>query len=289
MRNSKLTPVILLLPLMAVTLTVIIACVNVLLQSLGYVPAFGLTKITLGYYREVFKRPEFLSAVWVSLRIAFVSALLAAALGTLLCAALVKRRAGGGMLYTVRFPILVPHTVVALFIMTLLGQTGIVARAAYGLGLISDYTKFPQILFTPGYGGAIAGYLWKEIPFVAYYTLALMASVSDTLGEAAENLGASPLRSFFSVTLPMSLPAVSKAALIIFIYAFGGYELPALLGSTLPKALPVQAYITYCSPDLLQRPLAMAMFGVILMLSVLMAALYSLGIRRLIKRLGGEA
>ena len=48
MRNSKLTPVILLLPLMAVTLTVIIACVNVLLQSIGYVPAFGLTKITLG-------------------------------------------------------------------------------------------------------------------------------------------------------------------------------------------------------------------------------------------------
>ena len=277
MRNSKLTPVILLLPLMAVTLTVIIACVNVLLQSIGYVPAFGLTKITLGYYREVFKRPEFLSALWVSLRIAFVSTLLAAALGTLLCAALVKRRAGGGMLYTVRFP------------MTLLGQTGIVARAAYGLGLISDYTKFPQILFTPGYGGAIAGYLWKEIPFVAYYTLALMASVSNTLGEAAENLGASPLRSFFSVTLPMSLPAVSKAALIIFIYAFDGYELPALLGSTLPKALPVQAYITYLSPDLLQRPLAMAMFGVILMLSVLMAALYSIGIRRLIKRLGGEA
>ena len=35
MRNSKLTPVILLLPLMAVTLTVIIAGVNVLLQSLG--------------------------------------------------------------------------------------------------------------------------------------------------------------------------------------------------------------------------------------------------------------
>ena len=237
----------------------------------------------------MFKRPEFLSALWVSLRIAFVSTLLAAALGTLLCAALVKRRAGGGMLYTVRFPILVPHTVVALLIMTLLGQTGIVARAAYGLGLISDYTKFPPILFTPGYGGAIAGYLWKEIPFVAYYTLALMASVSNTLGEAAENLGASPLRSFFSVALPMSLPAVSKAALIIFIYAFGGYELPALLDSTLPKALPVQAYITYLSPDLLQRPLAMAMFGVILMLSVLMAALYSIGIRRLIKRLGGEA
>ena len=194
MRNSKLTPVILLLPLMAVTLTVIIACVNVLLQSIGYVPAFGLTKITLGYYREVFQTAGISQRTMGEPENSLCfDAAGGGAWGTLLCTALVKRRAGGGMLYTVRFPILVPHTVVALFIMTLLGQTGIVARAAYGLGLISDYTKFPQILFTPGYGGAIAGYLWKEIPFVAYYTLALMASVSRyVLGRRRKTLAHRP-------------------------------------------------------------------------------------------------
>ena len=179
MRNSKLTPVILLLPLMAVTLTVIIACVNVLLQSIGYVPAFGLTKITLGL-QEVFKRPEFLSALWVSLRIAFVSTLLAAALGTLLCAALVKRRAGGGMLYGTLPHTGAPHGGCAVH-HDAAGPDWYCRPCGIRPGLISDYTKFPQILFTPGYGGAIAGYLWKEIPFVAYYTLALMASVSNTL------------------------------------------------------------------------------------------------------------
>lgn len=287
MRRSWHAPV-LLLPLAAVTAIVISACVNVMLQSLGHIPAFGLTGITLKYYKEVFSRAEFLSSVWVSVRIAIVSALLSAALGTLLCAALVRRR-GNGALYLVRFPILVPHTVVALFVMTMFSQTGIAARLAFAAGGIADYTEFPQLLFTPGFGGAIAAYLWKEIPFVAYYTLSLMSSVSDTLGEAAENLGASPLRSFFSVTLPLSLPATAKATLIIFIYAFGGYELPTLLGATLPKALPVQAYITYYSPDLTQRPLAMAMFGVILLLSLGMAALYAAGMRRLIRRTGGGA
>ena len=123
---------------------------------------------------------------------------------------------------------------------------------------------------------------------MAYFVLALMSSISDSLGEAAKNLGASPWRSFFAVTLPLSLPAVLKAFLIIYIFAFGGYELPLLLGATLPKALPVQAYLAYSSPDLLQRPYAMAMNGVILLLSLAMALAYGWLTHRLLKKLGGD-
>ena len=139
----------------------------------------------------------------------------------------------------------------------LLSQTGLVSRCAWALGLIDDPGQFPQLLFTPGCGGTILAYLWKEVPFVAYFTLALMSGVSATLGEAAENLGASPLRSFLTVTLPLSLPAVSQAFLIIFLFAFGGYELPLLLGATVPKSLPVYAHLAYMHPDLRQRPAAL--------------------------------
>lgn len=284
--RKKRTALVLLLPFAAVTALVLAACGNVLVQSLGYVPAFGLTELTLDYYRAALARPELRSALWVSLRIAFVSAVLAAALGTVLCAALLHRR-GNGALYLVRLPILVPHTVVALVAVLLLAQTGLIARCAAALGLIADSTEFPQLLYTAGYGGTIAAYIWKEVPFVAYFSLALMSSVSETLGEAAENLGAPPLRSFLTVTLPLSLPAVSKAFLIIFLFAFGGYELPFLLGATLPKALPVYAAISYQSPDLKQRPFAMAIFALILLLSVGMAAVYSLLTRRLMRKLGG--
>ena len=202
--------------------------------------------------------------------------------------ALIKlKKTRGGTLYLVRFPILVPHAVVALFVIQLLSPTGLFARLGYALGLMDDYSSFPQLLFTPGYGGTILAYLWKEIPFVAYFVLAFMGSISGCLGEAAENLGASPWESFSRITLPLSIPVIARAFLIIFIFAFGGYELPLLLGATLPKALPVQTYLAYMSPDLRQRPLAMAMNGVILLLSVGMAAAYWWLIRRVSKRTGG--
>jgi len=281
---------LLLLPFLLVMALVLASVWNVLVQSLGVIPAFGLTEPTLDYYIRVFTDGGFLESVLVSLRVALWSAVLATVLGVLVCVALIRcRRTRGGLLYAVRVPILVPHAVVALFVIQLLDQTGLLARFAALLGLLEDYTQFPQLLYTPGYWGVILAYLWKEIPFVAYFVLAFMSGISQTLGEAAENLGASPLRSFREVTLPLSIPVISRAFLILFIFAFGGYELPLLLGSTLPKALPVQTYLAYGDPDLLQRPLAMAMNGVMLLLSAGMALAYLVAVRRLSRKLGGAA
>ena len=281
---------LLLLPFFAVTALVLISIWNVLVQSLGHIPAFGLTELTLQYYRAIFSDPDFVSSLVVSLKISLESAAFASVLGVVLAMALIRlKKTRGGTVYLVRFPILVPHAVVAVFMIQIFSQSGLLARQCYILGLIEDYTRFPQLLYTPGYGGTILAYLWKEIPFVAYFVLAFMSSISDTLGEAAENLGASPLRSFFHVTLPLSVPVIARAFLIIFIFAFGGYELPLLLGATLPKALPVQAYLAYMNPDLRQRPLAMAMNGVILLLSILMSAAYWYLVRRASRRMEGRA
>ena len=288
MRKHKLTPWLLLTPFLAVAALVVVSVWNILVQSLGLIPAFGLTEPTLEYYRQVLTSESFLSSLGVSLKIAFYSAVLATVLGVLVCAALVGCRKGG-IVHVVRLPILVPHTVVALFVITICSQTGLMARGAAALGLITDSTEFPQLLFSENYWGVILAYLWKEIPFVAYFVLALMSGISTTLGEAAENLGASPLKSFFQITLPLSLPAITKAFLIIFIFAFGGYELPLILGATIPKALPVQAYLSYMDPNLLNRPYAMAMNGVILLLSMAMAAAYGVLTHRLCKRIGGAA
>lgn len=286
--KKRITVFLLLLPFLLVTGIVLVSIWNVAVQSLGYIPAFGLTTPTFQYYMQVFAREDFLSAVWVSLRIALWSAVSSTVLGVLVCMALIKcRRTKGGLLYAVRMPILVPHAVVAVFVVQILSQTGLAARLCYALGLLEDYNQFPQLLYTPGYWGTILAYLWKETPFVAYFVLAFMSGISETLGEAAENLGADPVRSFLEVTLPLSVPVISRAFLIIFIFAFGGYELPLLLGSTLPKALAVQTHLVYMSPDLLQRPLAMAMNGVMLLLSAVMALGYSLIVSRLNRKFGG--
>lgn len=277
------------MPFILVTALVVVAIINIILQSLGYIPGFGMQEISLKYYKEIFGRPDVMQSLLISIRIAVVSSLGAAILGTLLCAALVKSRKDHGLpLYTIRLPILVPHTVVAVFTVALLSQTGLVARLAYAMGLISDYTEFPTILYGTGYVGVIIVYLWKEIPFIAYFTLALMSSVSETLGEAAENLGASPIRSFFHITLPMSMPAIIRGFVIVLVFSFGGYELPLLLGSTMPKAFPVYTYIEYIKPDLHNRPYAMAMNGITLLISAVIAVAYAIIMTRMTKKLGGD-
>ena len=286
--KKKMTPFWLLLPFLLLTGIVFVSVWNVLVQSVGYIPAFGLTVPTWKYYAQVFTHPDFLQSVWVSLRIALWSAVLSAVLGVLVSMVLIRcGNTRGGMLYAVRLPILVPHVVVAVFVIQIFSQTGLIARLGYAAGLLEDPAQFPQLLYTSGYWGAILAYLWKEIPFVAYFVLAFMSSISDTLGQAAENLGACPLRSFWEVTLPLSMPVIARAFLIIFIFAFGGYELPLLLGSTLPKALTVQTHLVYMSPDLLQRPLAMAMNGVVLLLSGGMALGYGILVTKLNRKIGG--
>lgn len=286
MRKTS-TGLILLAPLAAISILLVVACGFILIQSLGWVPVFGLQELSFSYYLTILQDESFLTALSTSLYIAASSSLIAAVLGTLLCAALTMyKKPTGLMSYIVRFPLLIPHSLVALFTILLFSQTGLIARLSFELGFISDFSQFPQLLFSSGDHGTILAYIWKEIPFVAYFSFALMSSISERLGQAASNLGASGLKSFFYVTLPLSLPSIAKASLIIFIFSFASYELPLLLGATLPKALPVEAYLAYLSPELKDRPQAMAMYGLIFWLSMALSALYALLMHRLLKRLG---
>mgnify|MGYP000870263437 CR=1 FL=1 len=271
----KAVPYILLLPVMLLTLIFIGGIVNVIIQSLGIIPSLGLYKPTLSYYQEVLSRPDFLSSIAFSLYISFVSSLLAAILGVLVCALLVGNGlAKGKIMQITKIPIVIPHTVVALLIINIFSQSGLLPRLLYALGLISAQESFPSLLFAPNGIGIILAYLWKEIPFVVFFVISIMANISTTLGEAAQNLGASPGQSFRYVILPLCMPAVKNAFLIIFAFSLGAYELPFLLGATAPKALPVQAFIEYTHSDLLHRPYAMALNSIMFFISLIIVVFY---------------
>jgi putrescine transport system permease protein len=63
---------------------------------------------------------------------------------------------------------------------------------------------------------------------------ARISRMDPLLLEAAADLGASPLRAFWSVTLPLSLPGIWAGAALVFIPALGEYVIPELLGG--PRA-----------------------------------------------------
>ena len=82
------------------------------------------------------------------------------------------------------------------------------------------------------------------------------------------------------MTLPLCMPSILSGFLIIFVFALGAYELPMLLGATVPKALPVLAYIQYTHPDLKHRPYAMALNGIVIAISLLSAVIYYMLIKK---------
>lgn len=259
------------LPQLVFTLILIVGVGSALVQSLGYIPAYGLETFTLDYYKEAFSNPMILDSIMFSFWTALTSAIISLILALVINYILITLRTYNIL---IQVPIIIPHVMVALFMLQLFGQSGLFVRIALAFGYEGSLTFFNRFLHDPLGLGIIFGYLWKEIPFVVFYTYAILSSIDTKLGEAARVLGANSVQSFFKVTVPLAKSTIVSAFLIIFTFAFGAYELPQLLGPTLPRALPVQAYVEYTHPDLLNRPYAMAINGIIIVINIIIAAFY---------------
>src|SRR5699024_6758459 len=122
---------------------------NGMVQSLGYIPSFNLKNISLDYYIELLNSPTFLDSLKVSLHISIISSVLAVILGTILTAVLVYTgHVEGKVIQVIKLAILIPHTIVALFSISILSQNGLIARFFYKLGLINTQGDFPLLLYT---------------------------------------------------------------------------------------------------------------------------------------------
>jgi putative spermidine/putrescine transport system permease protein len=154
----------------------------------------------------------------------------------------------------------------------LLSQSGFFARMAFQVGVIARPGEFPALVHDPRAIGIILAYVWKEVPFIGLVLLAQMQALGQDHESVARSLGASRWQAFRHVLLPMILPGLLAACVIVLAFTFGAYEVPLLLGASHPQALPVLAFRTYTDVDLAARPEAMAMAVVIALLSAVMIA-----------------
>lgn len=284
---KKLTPYLLLVPQLLLGTVFITGIVIGITQSLGVIPIFKLYTPTLMYYKEILGREASIEGIVYSFKIAGISAILSILIGIFMCYILINTGRNGLINAIVKLPIIVPHTIVALMIINVMSQNGLLARLLFHLNLISDQSDFPLLINDANGVGVILAYIWKEVPFVIYFVITLMAAISNNLGEAAINLGASRLTAFIKVSLPLCIGNILSAFLIIFVYALGAYELPQILGATLPKALPILSYIEFQKPDLRLRPYAMAYNGVLTAISVFAAIVYFRLMKKSSERYGG--
>ena len=127
------------------------------------------------------------------------------------------------LILCVLVPFWVSGVVRTLAWVVLLQDSGVINTALQAVGL--DGIK---LIRTPL--GVVIGMAQVLLPFMILPLYSVMRSIDLRLIQAARSLGANPVRAFWQIYLPLSLPGVFAGAIIVFILSLGFYITPALLG-----------------------------------------------------------
>ncbi|MGE0150474.1 MAG: ABC transporter permease subunit [Parvibaculaceae bacterium] len=107
----------------------------------------------------------------------------------------------------------------------LLGRAGVLNKTLLYLGVIDQ-----PLSLLHNRTGVYVGMVHSLMPIAVFTMHAVMAQIDRNLGAAAAIMGADPVRSFTRVFLPLSMPGVIAAAILVFITSMGFYVVPSLLG-----------------------------------------------------------
>lgn len=106
-----------------------------------------------------------------------------------------------------------------------LQREGIINSTLLWLGIIDAPLQMMQTTFA-----VYIGIVYTYLPFMILPLYANLVKLDEAYLEAAADLGAGPVTTFFTVTLPLSVPGIVAGAMLVFIPAIGEFVIPALLG-----------------------------------------------------------
>jgi iron(III) transport system permease protein len=196
------------------------------------------TRLTLNAYAFVFSDTDFWQAFVTTLLVAGGMTAIAVPLGAVLAFLMVRTDVPGRnwLEPVILIPIFVSAVVIAFGYVVALGPVGILTIAVQDLiGLV------PWNLYSFGSLVVIAGL--THVPHVYLYTAAALRGLGSDVEEAARVIGANPLKVAFNVSLPMVLPSIMFAGVLVFFLGFELFGLPLVLGD--PQGLLVLSTYLY--------------------------------------------
>ncbi len=188
-----------------------------------------LAALTLDNYAVLLADRLYLSSYLKSLEVAAVSTALLLALGYPVAYALARapRRAQGVLVVLVILPFWTSFLIRVYAWMNILQREGLLNQALLALG-IADAPPIWLATDTAVYVGIVYSYF----PFMVLPLYAVLEKMDVSLLEAAADLGAPPWKTFWLVTVPLSLPGIVAGSLLCFIPIVGEFVIPDLLGSS---------------------------------------------------------
>jgi spermidine/putrescine transport system permease protein len=227
------------------------------------VPAFPLSGLTLHWYREFASNSDLRGALETSAIVAALSSVGAVVLGVLASIALTRRRFRGAAAVSALLlsPLVIPYVVFGISLL-----------------LLFHTLDVPRSVLT-----VVIGHIVISLPYTILVLVPRLDQIDVSLQEASSDLGASRLRTFRSITLPLILPAVLSAFLIAFTTSFDEYAIASFVVGT-RLTFPIYLYSALRFPNQLPEVIAVAVVVMTLSLVVVIGA--EVGRRIAERRLG---
>jgi putative spermidine/putrescine transport system permease protein len=224
----------------------------------------------LGNYERLLTSPAVQRVILTTLRICVITTAIALLLGYAIAYAitLASPRARGWWILAVLVPLWISVLVRAFAWVTLLRRQGLVNNTLLELGVIAEPLPLVWNEF-----GIIIGMVHYMVPFAVLPMLASMREIDPRLLAAARGLGASRGEVFRRIFLPLSMPGVIAAGVLVFIFSLGFYITPAILGGG--KTLMVAEWIGLQILDLVRWGLGTMMATMLVVAILLTLAVFS--------------
>jgi putative spermidine/putrescine transport system permease protein len=195
---------------------------------------------TARHYRRLLDDPFHFEVLWTTLRLGLWTTAVALVVGYPLAHLMARMRSRAGhvlLLVAVLAPLLTGVVVRTYAWMTLLSDKGVINSLLAGLGLTHRPVKLMYNEL-----GIVVALVHIYVPFMVLTLAGVIGRIDERLEEAARNLGATRLRAFLEVTLPLSLPGILAGSLLVFALSISAYVTPILMGGFQVMTLPILIY-----------------------------------------------
>lgn len=225
---------------------------------------------TLDNYERVLTNPVYARVLLRTLWIALLVAGLALALSYPVAFAMTRARGALAVLITacVLLPFWSSVLVRTAAWAVLLQRNGLVNEGLQWVGLTSEPVR---LLYTQG--AVVIAMTHVLMPFMILPIYGSLRNIPEDYMRAASVLGASRVRAFIEVLLPLSMPGVFSGFILVFLTALGFFVTPSLLGS--PQEMMIATLISQQLREVLDWPFAAALVGVLTVFVSLIAVAFS--------------
>lgn len=187
------------------------------------------TTFTLANYREIWEKPIFAAllqrSLFVSGSVTLVTVILAFPVAYFVSFHVAPERKSL-WLFLITIPFWTSYLIRVFLWKVILGYNGVVNTGLIKIGLIDEPLTF--ILYNVN--AVIITLAHAFAPFAILPIFVALEKIDRSLLEASQDLGESKFTTFFRVTLPLAMPGVVAAVLIVFIPTIGDYVTPELMG-----------------------------------------------------------